>query len=85
MIDVVEAAEAAHIAARLAWLYPDDPDMQEAVSDAVLGLSGHRISYVDLVVRKIDMGCGLDIEQARRAVAEDFRLIADRLYAGEAC
>lgn len=75
--DAVIRAEAAHMTARAAWLYPDDHEQRAA---AVIACDAINVNYLEVVASVMEStGAGADL--ARRLVAEALRKTADETWA----
>jgi len=75
----LELAEAAHMAARLCWLWPDDADQRAAAIEACDAINIDYIGVLATVMR--DTAASAQV--ARRHVAEALRRAADRIYETE--
>ncbi len=73
--------ESAHIAARIAWVCPDDDERKDVlIENAMIACADIGVDYADGVSRYlISTGCTMDL--ARRQFAERLRDQADDLYA----
>lgn len=76
----VRQAEAAHICARAAWLYPADTKQREAAIAACHVVGVDYLAAVAVMMEEADA----DPHTARRLVAEGLRQAADRWHAREA-
>ncbi len=81
--DELHILEDAHITCRGAWLYPRDHEIRSAAYFAVARCG---MDYVELLAATIERGVRPDgapftVEQARRAIAESFRKLAEQSYA----
>jgi hypothetical protein len=75
----LELAETAHMAARLCWLWPDDPEQRTAAIQACDAINVDYIGALASVMR--DTAASAHV--ARRELAEALRKAADRIYATE--
>jgi hypothetical protein len=71
------AAEITHAACRVAWLYPDDHELRLA---AIVACAATGLDYIATLASLME-NMGATAEQARRKVAESYRVVADKLYA----
>ncbi len=83
--DELHMLEDAHVACRSAWLYPLDDEIRDVAQFAVARVPPH-YDYLKLLAGTLEGGGHPDgtpftVEEARRAVAETFRKLADESYA----
>lgn len=76
LADMLQTAEAAHLAARLVWLHPEDPELVDIARER---FAECRIDY-DSQVAQFREATGANAATARRWAAEQLRHAADQIY-----